>query len=121
MLDGATGSLTAMTHRGVARGPQWSHDGLWLAFVRTTRTPYGTGRGRLWLVRCDGSDLHAVGGPAGNGGSGPSGANYTWSPRGDVLAVAPQTSARTNGLWLVPTSGAARLLALGSDFVGSFL
>jgi WD40 repeat protein len=65
--------------------PLFSPDGHWLAFVRTTTTPWyvpGSGAqvGQLWLARGDGSGAHPVRGLA-------HARLVGWSPTDDALAV----------------------------------
>ena len=48
---GSPSSQARRIYRRSASDPAWSPDGLWIAFVR------GVGRGRIWLVRSDGTGL----------------------------------------------------------------
>jgi dipeptidyl aminopeptidase/acylaminoacyl peptidase len=87
ILDGGTKSLRRIaTPVGLYPSqPSFSHDGRWLAFVRTTTKPLdvpGSGAqvGQLWLARGDGSGAHPVHGLA-------NALLIGWSPTADVLAV----------------------------------
>jgi Tol biopolymer transport system component len=51
---GSPGSGARRIYRRAATDPAWAPDGSWIAFVR------GVGRGTIWLIRPDGSDLRRV-------------------------------------------------------------
>jgi WD40 repeat protein len=87
VLDGDRRSLRRIaTPAGLYPSqPSFSRDGRWLAFVRTTTTPWyvpGSGAqvGQLWLARGDGTAARPVTGLA-------NARLVGWSPTSDILAV----------------------------------
>jgi Tol biopolymer transport system component len=106
VLDGASGRVQPIDDSAVS---QWSHDGSWLAYVRSSGGPAS----ELWLSRADGSGRQRVGGlPASTT------VLFVWSPTQDVLAVVPAGGA-ARGLWLVRPDQAASLLVAGDAAVWS--
>ena len=100
LLDGSKGILRQITNDGQTTDPTWSPDGHRLANLRD---------GALWLAGADGTGAHraaALPAPV---------ASYTWSPRGDMLAVSLAGSKRAAGaLWLVSSRGQSRRLGLAA-------
>lgn len=95
VVAGKTGQVTRVSESGQALKPLWSHDGQWLAYLRSGDD---ANRGILWLVRRDGTQAHEIQGlpqvVMKNG--------YAWSPSGNRLAVS------CLGIWLVGEQGQAR-------------
>ncbi len=63
----------------VPQSPTFSHDGRWLAYLKTPQSADGS-PSRLWLANADGSGAHEIAGLAVDGLVG-------WSPTADALAV----------------------------------
>ena len=100
LLDGSKGVLRQITSQGQTTDPIWSPDGHRLAYLRD---------GALWLARADGSGAHRA-------ATLPSvAASYTWSPRGDMLAVSLADSERAAGaLWLISSQGQSHRLGVAA-------
>ena len=100
LLDGSKGVLRQITSQGQTTDPTWSPDGHRLAYLRD---------GVLWLTGADGSGAHRA-------AALPSvAASYTWSPRGDMLAVSLADSGGAAGaLWLVSSRGQSRRLGVAA-------
>lgn len=96
ILDGKTGEVKQLTNSGYAQHPAWSHDGEWIAYISTNSPTNNSGQ--IWIVRRDGQNAHQV-----------EGQSFSWSPTSDVLAASD-----TDGLWLVPVEGEAKLEIKGS-------
>lgn len=105
ILDGSTSALHRVAQLGESADlfpptPAWSPDGRWLAFAQPG-TPDRPGN-QLWIVSADGQGARPL--PVGEV------AGFAWSPTDDVLAVIPDASSGSGGLWLVSPDGAKREL-----------
>jgi Tol biopolymer transport system component len=79
------------------RDPDWSPDGLWLVFARTTWSCGGCDSPEIWLSRTDGTGLRRLG----------AGTNPSFSPDGRRVVV---SSASGHGLSVLDLAGRSRAL-----------
>jgi hypothetical protein len=119
VLDGTTRSLRQVTSgTPLPSSPAFSHDGRWLAFVRSSPES-SLGGETLWIAHGDGSDAHPVpqvppAYPPPNSGA----PAFAWSPTSDELLVTTGPVANDpqvpRQVWIVAASaGAHRLLGPG--------
>lgn len=126
VLIGASGAHERIGGPGQARQPEWSADGDWVAYLRAppppASEPYAMQTARLWVVRSDGTDAHAL------SAAGRRVEDFVWDPAARSARLAYTVAgADANGgtslpeglLVQGPTSSAAERL-LGSANVLSF-
>jgi Tol biopolymer transport system component len=93
--------------------PSWSPDGAWIAFERLA----SDGRVRIWLVRPDGNEAHAIQEETGWIYSPPS-----WSPDGSAIAfgrfrVGSAAARSASEIWVAPLATPLRQLNSTGDVV----
>ncbi|GBF33659.1 hypothetical signaling protein [Desulfocucumis palustris] len=82
VLDGDSGDLNKISDAGQARGPMWSPDGQWLAYMCYSDVDMNDGK--IFIAKPDGSRAYEV-----TGLPMPVGLNQiSWLPASDVLVVA---------------------------------
>lgn len=106
LAGGAAHGALAVAGPGSASYPQWSHDGRWVAYTRTSPSPNAITS--LWVVRANGADNHRV--PIGSATAlyvnATQGISRVWSPRADLLATYATTpDGEAGGVWVASAAG----------------
>jgi len=103
LAGGAERGVRAVAGPGAASYPQWSPDGVWLAYTRTSSSDAPA----LWVVRSNGTDNHRV--PIGRPGAlyvAATAGGPVWSHGGDLLATSAMTlRGQAAGLWVASAGG----------------
>jgi Tol biopolymer transport system component len=122
VLDGTSRTYHRVTEgSSVPSGPAFSHDGRWLAFVRSPLNSNGSGT--LWIARGNGTDAHQVTKLPPIYGVPNSGApDFSWNPLTDQLLVTTGPVAGAplvpRELWVVSANGRAKRILGPGDITG---